>query len=148
MVNDSKLTFQITIPRRAAECAHGHEAILPGTKYYSILIEGSEKEPYERRDYCPACWHHISQGNTPINALSAWKSKVPEKKGVSALPKQRDARALHLLKEAVTRDDSVAHGEAFVLALYLARRRRIFLRQELKHNETGSVNLYEAAETE
>ncbi|MEI8366539.1 MAG: hypothetical protein WCF65_09015 [Parachlamydiaceae bacterium] len=140
------MIFQIAIPKRAATCAHGGELITPGMEYYSVIAAREADGGYDRHDYCPLCWQQLSKRE---ERSSSWKSSVPLKKAVSELPKKRDDRALYLLKEALssTAADELVKEEAFVLSLYLARRRLIFFRQELKRNNQP-VLLYEVAETE
>lgn len=136
--------FQIEIPKRASCCSKGAETFLPGAEYFSVLVKSSD-EVYERQDYCIACWDK----NPDVSKASSWKSSVPLKKEGSELPKQRDARAFYLLKDAISSpysDDSIA--EAFVLALYLARRRLIYLRQEIQQEGKLPMCIYEVAETE
>jgi len=146
MAMKSKATFQIEIPRRSAACTLGGEAFAPGMEYYSVLKEDPfSKNAYARMDYCLACWSQLPKGES---YLSAWKSSVPQKKEASELPKKRDERALYLLKEALATDLPEAHAEAFVLSIYLARRRYIFLRQELQMENGKVSSLYEVAHTE
>lgn len=142
----AKYTFQIEIPRRAACCLKGQEEFQPGMEFYSILIEGEEKGRYQRHDYCAPCWNLIDVQTRYPQLVSHWKSRVPAKKLVDELPKQRDARVLALLKEAILHDRS--HDEAFVLALYLARKRLIALRQEMTLPDGKPGSLYEVLETE
>lgn len=138
-------SFQLLIPRRASHCIHGKELLLPGTDYFSLLDE-DEEGAVVRRDYCPACWKILSAQDQKMASLSHWKSTIPLKKTTSELPKQRDARALCLLKDVLSSVDGNP-SEAFMLALYLARRRCIYLRNEYQSNNK-SMQLYEVAETE
>jgi hypothetical protein len=59
------------------------------------------------------------------------------------MPQRRDERALCLLKEALTREGADDQAEAFVLALYLARKRLLILRQELVTEDHIPRLLYE-----
>jgi len=139
--------YQIEIPKRAATCFKGGESFAQGVEYYSALVRGEHDDTYHRQDYCLDCWEKIQiQSKLPG---SCWKSAVPIKKETSELPKKRDARALMLLKE-VLKDQDTSHkmAEAFVLALYLARRRLIFLRQEVRNVGKLPLCIYEVAETE
>lgn len=144
----SQTAFQISIPKRAACCAHGQEPLTPGMEYYSILKDDGEDGSYVRHDYCPTCWQQLHKQSATQTIRSSWKSHIPSKKEASELPKQRDERALLLLKEALLRQDSEAEAEAFMLALYLARRRRLFLRQEMEIKKGKRSSLFEVAETE
>jgi hypothetical protein len=106
-----------------------------------VLLE-LPKGGYERKDFCQSCWEEVKDSVLEKTHIH-WKSKIPEKKEESDLPKQRNARALILLQESVGTDDPLIQQEAFVLALLLARSRELFLRQELPEG-----NLYEVAKTE
>jgi len=138
------MIFQIDIPKRASCCFKGGEPLTHGSEYCSALIK-NEDESYQRQDYCLTCWKEIQNHL----ASHSWKSAVPLKKEASELPKHRDDRAFYLLKEALSsphHDQNIA--EAFILALYLARRRLIYLRQEIHQEGKLPVNVYEVAETE
>jgi hypothetical protein len=138
--------FQIEIPKRATTCIKGGESLVQGMEYYSTLIRAEGEEEYQRHDYCLACWE-----KTVDQAMqsSSWKSVVPTKKDGSELPKRRDERALYLLKEVLRdKENESSEAEAFVLSLYLARRRLIFFRQEMKKRDNKPVNIYEVAATE
>lgn len=126
-------TFYQEIPRRAHICTAGEERLEPGMEYFSILNENGQ-----RSDFCPSCWKQEFLNG----ARSYWKSIVPTKAQENPLPKTRDARVLHLLKEALAEQ---SFDEAFVLALYLARKRLLLLRNEIKEE---MMQVYEVAETE
>lgn len=138
--------FQIEIPKRATSCIKGGEPLVQGMEYYSALVRGEGEEDYQRHDYCPACWEkEINQ----TMQRSSWKSVVPFKKDGSELPKRRDERALYLLKEVLRdKENENSAAEAFVLSLYLARRRLIFFRQEMNIHGNKPASIYEVAETE
>lgn len=139
--------FQIEIPKRASSCVKGGEPLLQGAEYYSALVRGETDDIYHRQDYCQTCWEKQCLDQAHIS--SSWKSTVPLKKEASELPKQRDARALYLLKEVLNdQDSSHKTAEAFVLSLYLARRRLVFLRQEIKREGKLPLCVYEVAATE
>jgi hypothetical protein len=139
-----KTSFQIEIPRRASRCVEGQETFEPGMDYYSLMTEGDFGI---RHDFCEACWQRKASRESFKNVRGFWKSKVPLKKTESLLPKQRDARILSLLKEALFYKNSDDAAEAFILALYLARKRLLILRQELQFQE-GRAHLYEVVDTE
>ena len=135
--------LQLEIPRRSRTCTKGAEPLLPGMEYYSILfIEG---ETFKRQDFCPTCWEQIKAEK--INqADSHWKSKVPAKQ--EALKDlSRDERAMELLREALQTNAPEQRAEAFVLALYLARKKQLILRHELEQ-DGELVSLYEDPSTE
>ena len=139
------MMFQIEIPKRATHCAKGGEPLLHGTEYYSILSRQENGESYQRKDFCPSCWEKGGHSKE----ISSWKSVVPQKKEALELPKHKDERALFLLKEALANPESSENtAEAFVLALYLARKRLIVLRQEMLREEKVPICIYEVIETE
>jgi len=139
--------FQIEIPRRASACLERGESFISGMRYHSAIVLTEEQGVVERRDYCEKCWAQQQQKVQP-HVLSSWKSVVPPEKRESGLPKQRDERALYLLKEVLKSDLSEQEGEAFVLALYLSRRRRLLLRHDINIEGGRVASLYEVADTE
>jgi hypothetical protein len=142
-----KPTFQIEIPRRSSSCAKGHESFAPGAEYYSVLVEGPNGE-LQRQDFCLTCWDESARQESVKNARSYWKSKVPKKQVTEPLSRNRDERALQLLKQALNAETPHNHEEAFVLALFLARSRVLYLRQLLQQEDGSKINLYEVAATE
>lgn len=142
-----KASFQIEIPKRGDMCAQGKEPLIPGMEIHSVLRESLEDQGlYERQDYCNFCWEQLCSQNTIIGSI--WKSKIPFKNEAPNLPKQRDARAMSLLKEALMRNGKDDHAEAFILALYLARRRLMYFRQELVLEDGQAASVFEVADTE
>ena len=143
----NKLSFLLEIPKRASACAKGGEVLTAGKEYYSVLTE-NDQGGVLRKDFCCECWKESVKQELGLSATSYWKSQVPEKKKGDSLPQERDLKALELLKEMLGSGDSITKTEAFVLALYLARKKKIFLRQQL-NNENGSIwFVYEVASTE
>lgn len=140
-----KPLFQIEIPRRSSYCARGGETLVPSMEYYSILLENPENG-FHRHDFCPNCWENSAKLDFLPKSVSSWKSIVMEKKE-KFIPQNRDEKILYLLKEALTQEYEDKHVEVFILALYLARRKKLLLRQELQR-EDGIFNLYEIADTE
>jgi hypothetical protein len=130
----------IEIPRRASVCALGQEPLQEGSVYYSMLEEG---DGLQRKDYCSACWNQVRSDSNP---RAFWKSKVLPK--VSSQKRQVvdfSRYAFILLKEAL---ETGIEEEAFVLALYLARKKQLFLRNEMERAPGERYSLYEVAETE
>ena len=140
--------FQIEIPKRDSQCSLGGELMAPGLEYYSALKINEGQESYKRLDYCVPCFERLQKENKRGSYIgSFWKSTVPKKQALSELPKKKDDQALLLLKEALSSSEDLAEEEAFLLSLYLARRRKITYRQELLR--FGKIfSLYEVVETE
>lgn len=136
--------FQLEIPRRGNVCARGNEPLTPGMEYFSVLVEDPELG-LKRVDYCPACW---SVAKNEVKARSQWKAKVLFKKEEAPIHLNRDERIMYLFKESMKADTPESHAETFVLALFLARRRLMYLRQEVKQDDGTIVQIYEDAATE
>lgn len=142
----AKLSFQIEIPKRSNACSQKQESFASGSTYFSVLTY-AEDGSLKRQDFCTACWDGLK--NSPdLQAKTHWKSRVVGKKSDVDRNQDRDERALELLKDALTRNTKEDNAEAFVLALYLARRRILSYRQQMQHEDGSMVNLYEVAATE
>lgn len=139
------MSILIEIPRRNTTCDLGQEPFVQGMDYYSILQENQEdKTGLIRKDFCAACWEKSERRHIH----SHWKGKVPNKQVEARERRDTKSWALEMLKEALLKDDEDSQAEAFILALYLARKRHLFLRQELVR-ETGEVFfLYEVSFSE
>lgn len=120
------------IPRRSNACSQGQEPLKPGMTYHTMLEESPEGE-IVRKDYCIECWNSEKLSGT-VN----WKSSVPKPPKPAITPAARDESSLMLLKGGECQPE-----EAFVLALYLSRRKKIALRKE-----TRERNYYEVLATE
>lgn len=140
--------FQVEIPKRAPTCQKGGEMLEPGQEYFSKLIEGEIPGIYLRHDFCRTCWETTENQSQSQQSTSSWKSIVPKTKSASDLPKKRDDRALYLLKEALNNLTLENTPEAFVLSLYLARRRLLALRHEMNQPPRGLLSIYEVLDTE
>lgn len=137
--------FQIEVPKRANICFQGQEALTPGMEYFSLLLEDPEAG-LVRHDFCPGCW---SKALITDLVKLHWKSKVPQKKAVVMLNAQdRDERVMEVFRELLQAGTEESSAEAFILALYLARRKIIYLRQEKLQPDGAVVLLYEVADTE
>lgn len=146
-MNDTHI-FQIEIPKRSAICKQGNEVLAPGMEYYSILLP-DEEIGYQRYDYCLACWEASVRDQFNVTAKTAWKAKVATKNEVEDLSlKTRDEKAFYLLQEALKNPQNENWAETFVLALYLARRRILYLRQEMPQEDGSILCVYEVGATE
>lgn len=138
--------LQLEIPKRAKNCTKGGEEFVVGDDYFSVL--DSDKEGFIREDFCLGCWAEAKK-EWVNRAEIHWKSKVVQVKPISECKeeKTRDEKALELLKGAVMGLSQEEDEDAFLLALYLARRRFLYLRKE-KQTAEGHFCFYEEAETE
>lgn len=139
--------YHLEIPKRAAECHQGKELFQPKEKYHSLLLKVDE-EDFCRRDFCLKCWEEVMKKALPEETVTSWQGTVP-----AALEKKdeflsRDEKALSLLKEKITDETTENRQQAFILALYLARKRHLALRKEITLKDGLQALLYEVAETE
>ena len=146
-----KPSFNLDIPKRSSSCSKGGETFHPGTEYHSILLEISHDQ-YQRQDFCSACWDNYTREELLGQATSHWKAQVivSAKQNDKGLPKQdqiQDDQLVALFKNGLESDKNEDHAEAFVLALYLARKKIIVLREQFEQ-ENQTVFLYEIASTE
>lgn len=142
--------FPIDIPKRSQVCSKDNQILSPGMDYFSTLILDEKKSGFVRHDYCMKCWLEIEKKEQSLEITSKWKSTVPKKQNIE-LPKLKDERALYLLKELLSNDDFYRtpqlQNEAFVLSLFLSRKRLMLFRGDLEKNAL-SHTLYEVKETE
>ena len=101
-----------------------------------------------RQDFCQACWEKSVRAETLKSGKTHWKSKVITKKKDPITAQNRDERVLELLKELIGLDSEEARQESFMLALFLARRRIVALRQEVQQDDGSLAQLYEVGDTE
>ncbi|PJD97527.1 MAG: hypothetical protein CK425_02550 [Parachlamydia sp.] len=139
-----KLPFVIEVPKRHQACMLGVEPFVPGMNYCSILIKNEETSDFERLDYCLKCWE--KEGKIPDGNVSYWKSKVPqEKMKENAFTGTHEEKALELFKQAMLENSD---DDAFILALWLVRKKKLILRHCF-HDQSGQeIYLYEDPATE
>lgn len=144
----SKPLFPVEIPRRSRICSHKEENFIPGMNYFSVLLIESENG-IVRKDFCVDCWEREARKSCASHAISHWKSTVSQKKIIdSEVDQTREERACSLLKKTITSDSPEDAAEAFVLALYLSRKKLLHLRKEFQQNDGQLMNLYEVSDTE
>lgn len=126
------------IPKRGKICCLGGEELTPEMEYYSLLREDA-KGKWTRQDFCPSCWEKKKEEGQPQD--SYWKAKVQKEKEKVVL--DRNEQILELLREALGKRTAEDLQEAFILALYLFRNRKLALRAQEEN-----WMLYEVVETE
>jgi hypothetical protein len=139
----AQLPLVIEIPKRGATCAKGGEPLVAGEEYYSVLLEDPEKPGYLRQDFCLKCWQELQ----PKAFKSYWKARVPKQ---WKPPKKEESpfdRAFRILREDLQNPTPENLNEAFILSIFLSRKRRLLLRQEIVH-EGEAAYLYEDPATE
>lgn len=140
----SRLPFQIHIPRRHHKCMKGEEPLSPGAEYHSILYEDGE-EHYRRVDLCHACWEEQDQQALLEDATTHWVSQVSEKPVEDDLVRDRNERALEMLKAGLDHGDPVKN---MLLAMMLKRKKYLQYKHELDRGAEGKYHLYEVPATE
>lgn len=130
----------IEIPRRQRQCVRGQEPFLQGMPYVSRLTLIKEGE-YSRDDFCLACWDKETD-----KGYISWKGEVPRK---TAVEKKVDRleKAFDILKQNLESDDAADHKEAFLLALFLQRKKWLLARGEFRRKGQEKL-LFEVATTE
>lgn len=133
--------MKLEIPSRSHHCAILGEPLTPGMEYYSELKEDGNGN-WIRTDYCPTCWQ--KKENKPT---IYWKSVIPvslrEKKNENL---STDKDLLEILKNFVHTETE--KEKAFMLALFLARKRKLALRQEVKNDLNKQIYLFEILQSE
>lgn len=135
------MSFLIEIPKRSKVCVEGQEPFSPDTEYYSLLRQ--ENGILQRFDYCERCWKRLE-----LKEKTYWKGRIPAEHWSDQPAQSRDELVLNCLKEMLAQTGQEEREEAFVLGLYLARKKLLTFRQQLKHNDGSIFLLYELLETE
>lgn len=139
-----KLPFVVEVPKRNSVCSIGLESFKPGMTYVSILLKSEEPPEFKRMDYCSACWER--EGKIPDGNASYWKSKVPKGKEKEVVSSETyDERVVELFKNAVKNSEE---AEAFILSLWLVRKRKLILRHCYHEKDGQEVSVYEDPTTE
>ncbi len=141
-----KKYFNIDIPKRHSQCSHAQEELIPGNDMYSAIFE--EGQALSREDYCSQCWTQLQKEAKVHEAVTFWKSVVPEKKEVKEIYLDRDDKALALLNQFIQSENVDEMHQAMILALYLSRRRKLYRRKEETNDEGENVIIYEVAQAQ
>lgn len=130
-----KAQFQIVIPKRNLVCVNCKNSFSSGQEIQSQLVESSQG--WLRQDACTPCF-------SPLESAVIWKHTIGTEEKV--LPENQDhiAHALELLQKLIGSELIAEHEEAFLLALYLVRKKVLIhrVRMGLYENlETGDMYL-------
>jgi len=139
-----KSVLPIEIPKRAKICVKCEETFKPGMEYYSILVDESNAS-IKRQDFCLSCWGKNAE--VPADVKSVWKAQVSYQKDEKHQFRNRDEKIFHLFKELLYQEEEQDKMEAYVLSLYLMRKKQLLQREELTQDEEVKI-LYEIASTE
>jgi hypothetical protein len=144
MMQKKQTPFQFEIPRRGRHCTAAQEELIPDMDYYSLLIEVPEQGGYVREDFCAACWEKADKQRGKVS----WKAKVPTKKTADTIVDlKREEKAMLLFRETLAQGEAGDAVRLFVLALYLARRKLLVLRQQVVE-QGHTYFLYEVTSNE
>ncbi len=132
------------IPRRSRSCCRTKKKFDAGDDYISLILEGDGDGTYTRDDILLAHWNANQEPELLEQACSSWKAKIPAGTETVKEPEELIDRAFELFYEALDKADAL---RAFVLALFLARKKALLFRQELVDGERVAY-VYEVAETE
>jgi hypothetical protein len=122
-----------TIPRRSRVCCRTREKLEPGAEYISLILEGEGEGEYIREDILLSYWQQHPEDELAKRAKSSWKSKIPLK---PEAPKEQEEfleRAYEMFLEHHEKTSPEDLLRAFVLALFLQRKKVFIFRQEMQH---------------
>lgn len=140
-----KTFYGMEIPKRNSKCTEG-ELFLDGEEIYSNLL--FENESFIRQDYCKNCWSKLTEQQKNMPSLTQWKSIFLKKEDDKNIFLNREQKILSLFKDKAANDSIESQQEAYILALYLLRKKIIFCRKEFSNENNELFFLLEIAETE
>jgi len=128
-----KAPFQITIPRRSAYCMRCKAPFSLKQEIQSQILE--EEGEWSRQDACLACF-------SPISGAVVWKHTIGSEEKIA--PENRDylQGVVELLQKLIESELKEDHEEAFLLALYLVRKKVLVHRVKMglyENLETGEM---------
>lgn len=136
------MSFLIEIPKRSRHCQKGEEPFTKGMEYFALLKKDEEGN-YVRCDYCKKCFEELNVTDQPY-----WKGKVSDQDILPENDLAREDLALECLREAINKDTKEDREDAFILSLYLVRKKILAFRQTLTKLEGSKIFLYEVLENE
>lgn len=128
------------IPRRNVRCSGCQQLFNPEQNYCSSILEQVDGAII-RQDHCMDC----KPEKTTCDV--AWQGKIPSSATSLVNEAARCEKALELLRNFTHSEDPEEKNQAFVLALYLERRKQIVLRKEIWEGTKVATLLYEYLET-
>ncbi len=115
------------MPRRTTHCVRGNEPFVPDSEYFSFLVFG--EKGWEREDFCAKCWECVKEEKEKAEGI-VWRGKIPPKKTKVLSP---DEKAMSLFRELSMAQTLDEQKLAFVLALYLERKKELHARGQMKN---------------
>lgn len=135
---------KLIIPRRSRSCSRTKKKFEPGAEYISIISEGEKEGHFHREDILYDYWKDHEEPELLEKARSTWRALVPSGPDVPKEPEELLERAVELFFEYSEKDDRL---RAFILALFLARKKVFIFRQEIIHQDHPAY-LFEVVDTE
>ncbi|GEM_PF-1639589 len=136
-----RLLKQLPIPRRARSCARSNQPFQPGDTVVSLISDGQKEGVYEREDILQSEWDE----QPGEGVRSYWTSVIPERAKKPTTPDEYLERAMTLLVDFLDKEE--AQLKAFLLALFLGRKKKLIFRGELREEGTDYY-LFEVEESE
>ena len=137
--------FGVEIPKKNTKCSKLSEDILPGDEIYSVLKNLDDN--YIREDYCSSCWSTV-QNELEESVVLNWKSIVSQQKPRKDLFMSKDQQELSLFTKLAASDSLMDLHQAYILSLYLSRKKQIYFRKEFQNDLGQTLILYEFASNE
>lgn len=137
-----KTFFGTEIPKRTSKCSNG-EDFLNGEEVFSFL--SYQESEFIRKDFCHSCWNKIEDVDAIESFITSWKS-IFSKEEEKELHLDANSHAIALLKTVATSQDLEDLQVAYILCLYLMRKKIIFCRKEFTNDQQECFFLMETAE--
>lgn len=137
--------FGVEIPKKNAKCSKLSEDILPGDEIYSVLKNLDDN--FIREDYCSSCWSSV-QNELEESVVLNWKSTVSQKKPEKELFMNKNQQVLSLFTKLSASESLIDLQQAYILSLYLSRKKQIYFRKEFQDSLGQTMILYEVASNE
>lgn len=130
-----KAQFQISIPKRAGFCGSCRAAFQSEQEIQSQLLE--QDNGWFRQDSCTECYK-------PLNSAVVWKHTIGSREIIEPESRDHIDKALELLQRLIDGETQEEFEEAFLLALYLVRKKILVHRVKMglyENLETGDMYL-------
>jgi hypothetical protein len=137
------MLFNHPLPKRKLSCRTCARAFEKGEELVSVLREAEEEGKYLRDDLCHSCWEKQSLEPAQSPWLSVWRTRIPDEIHTSKkeMAQALQERALDLLHHYLEEPPQITL--AYLLALYLERRKQLLRIKRLKEGHDHKSLLFE-----